>query len=269
MTRHATLQHPFSLSGIGIHRGEMAHLTFHPAPIGTGIVFQVESAVIPAIVPFSKAQARATLLDYNGVQILTPEHVLSACFGCGLSDVIIHVDGPEIPILDGSALIFCDHIRATGLRYFETLRPTKQIQVPKIVCDGTATVVALPDSDLKFSMIIEYPDHFIGTQSITFNWSQNTYHTDIAPARTYGFKAEIDALLARGLGLGGSLDNALVIGDQEYLSPLRFPDELVRHKLLDLIGDLSLCGHFLQGHFVGIRSGHSLNRCMAEYLYSI
>jgi UDP-3-O-[3-hydroxymyristoyl] N-acetylglucosamine deacetylase len=114
-------------------------------------------------------------------------------------------------------------------------------------------------------MIIEY-DNFIGTQSVTWDYCHASFIQDVAPARTYGFKSEIDQLIAAGLGKGGTLDNAVVLGDTHFLSPLRFPDELVRHKLLDLIGDLSLTGTFLQGHFIGIRSGHSLNRLMAAAL---
>lgn len=266
----ATLHSPITLTGVGIHSGCACQVQLSPAPIGSGIVFFTPGSdgsigEVQAHANYVVPQTRATRIEKNGYQVLTPEHLLAALFGLGVSDAIITLTSPEVPILDGSALPFTDAISATGVLKSDTPWAATTILKPIHRTEQGATVLALPDAGLRFSMIIEY-DNFIGTQSVTWEYNQPSFSQDVAPARTYGFKSEIDQLIAAGLGKGGTLDNAVVIGDSNYLSTLRFPDELVRHKLLDLIGDLSLTGSFLQGHSIGIRSGHSLNRLMAEAL---
>ncbi|NBV82710.1 UDP-3-O-[3-hydroxymyristoyl] N-acetylglucosamine deacetylase [bacterium] len=269
----ATIANPITISGIGIHSGANCEVTLTPSTIGTGICFRVPDTCgniseIPATVAYSLAQSRASLLVKETAKILTPEHLLAALFGVGVSDAIITLSSPEVPILDGSATPFVNELLQAGIVQSGQPWFTATVPVPIICNENDASVLALPDPGLRFSMIIEY-DNFIGTQSITWDYDTRSFVTDIAPARTYAFKAEIDQLLAAGLGKGGTLDNAVVIGDSEYLSKLRFDDELVRHKLLDLIGDLSLVGTHLQGHFVGIRSGHALNRQLALRLAAL
>lgn len=266
----ATLNSPITLTGVGIHSGHPCQIQLSPAPIGSGIAFFTPGSdgsmgKVPAQAKYVVPQARATLIQKNGYRILTPEHLLAALFGLGVSDATITLTSPEVPILDGSALPFTDAILGVGVIASDTPWTSTAILKPLIRSENGASVLALPDSGLRFSMIVEY-DNFIGTQSVTWDYDHASFIQDVAPARTYGFKSEIDQLIAAGLGKGGTLDNAVVIGDSDYLSTLRFPDELVRHKLLDLIGDLSLTGTFLQGHFIGIRSGHSLNRLMAEVI---
>ncbi|NDC83108.1 UDP-3-O-[3-hydroxymyristoyl] N-acetylglucosamine deacetylase [bacterium] len=266
MRRRGTLDQPITFSGVGIHSGQNCTLTISPAEVYTGIVFRrrMNSADydIPASVYFSRHQNRATRLESNDAKVMTPEHLLAALFGTGITDAIIGLDSDEVPILDGSSAQYCDSIIAAGHTPFDVVYSQTVVKTPQIVSRGDSSVLALPCDDLAFSMILTY-DNFIGTQSVTWTFDTTSFTTEIAPARTYAFQSEIDQLLAAGLGKGGSLENAIVIGDTEFITPLRFPDELARHKLLDLIGDLSLVGTDLKGHFVGIRSGHSLNREMA------
>ncbi len=257
-----TLKSTGVLSGIGIHSGEFNTLTLTPAPSGTGIVFEYQGIKIPAIADHSLPPKRATILEYAGVRIMTPEHLLSACFGYGVTDIIIKVSQPEIPILDGSAKPFCDLFDAIGLVLLTEPLPRITVTTPITLSKGNASITALPGSSTRFSIMIEY-DQFIGVQWASYDLASGNYATMIAPARTYGFKSEIDALLASGLAKGGAIDNAVIIGDTGYVNPLRFPDELARHKLLDLMGDLALTGAHLQGHFIGLRSGHALNRDLA------
>lgn len=265
----ARLSRPAKFSGIGIHSGKTCNVTVAPPAFGSGIFFKLQGSgktvSILASAQNAVSQARATRLESNGVAILTPEHLLAALFGLGISDAEIIVDAPEIPIMDGSARPFAEGFQSVGIEQSTIPWETISVKSPLQISDGDKLVVALPDSGLKFSTIIEY-DNFIGCQSVTWTYNPDTFATEIAPARTYGFKHEIDQLLAAGLGKGGSLDNALVIDTDRYISSLRFSDELARHKLLDLIGDLSLTGAHLQGHFVGIRSGHTLNGKMAAAL---
>lgn len=264
--KRSTLGQSIHLSGIGIHSGAACNITIYPAEFGAGITFITmahgKEIKVPALASYTKNQARATLLEHDGAMIMTPEHLLAALFGLGISDATLSISAPEIPILDGSATPFVDAIMSVGRHISDLDWAPITIEKPLSFSEGSATVIAVPDPELRFSMIIEY-DNFIGTQAITWTYNTNTFSSEIAPARTYGFQAEIEALIAAGLAKGGRIDNAVVIGDTAYLTDLRFPDELVRHKLLDLIGDISLAGSFLKGHFIGIRSGHSLNRSLA------
>jgi UDP-3-O-[3-hydroxymyristoyl] N-acetylglucosamine deacetylase len=252
-----TLKNPCQFVGVGIHSGKETTLRCFPAPADFGIVFNKTTKVSPENL---RSTPRATLLG----DIFTPEHFLSACFGLGITNLECELDGSEIPILDGSALEFVLGFENAGIHDVET-RHAASLQIGKpIVIDNC--LIALPSDRLIFSYVLDYPDSFIGQQTYTYIFDPHTYKTEIAPARTFGFEKEVKALLERGLAQGGSIDNAVVIGEKNYLNKLRFPDELVRHKILDMIGDLSVLGRYPQCHFVGIKSGHAQNMKMVRLL---
>ena len=258
-----TLRGPCSFSGVGIHSGQKATLTCRPAPPDTGLVFvrrDQQSRQVP-VIPSSLVEGnRATLLQANGVSIATPEHLLSACSGLGIHNLFIDIDCEEVPILDGSALSFVSQFIKIGIEEQEVDISPFVIQEPIVLQSETATLVGLPYAHTQFTYHLSYPDHFIGSQTCSFLLGEDDYAQAIAPARTYGFLAEVEALRQQGLAKGGSLDNAVVIGEDDYLTPLRFDNELARHKLLDMIGDLACLGRPIQGHIVGIGSGHGLNK---------
>ena len=253
-----TVAAPCLFEGIGIHSGKVTRVRLLPAQSG-GIRFRRmdlggrDLVVGPDGVRVSE---RFTLLEQDGVDVHTPEHLMAALANFGISHVVIELDGAELPILDGSALPFIEGIEAVGLADADPVEALV-IREPIVVQDGEKWVMGLPAKTSQFSYVLSYPQSFIGTQMVQTGFEE--FAEEISPARTYGFEAEVKALLARGLALGGSLDNAVVIGETGYLSELRFPDELARHKLLDLVGDLWILGRPIIGHVIGFKSGHALN----------
>jgi UDP-3-O-[3-hydroxymyristoyl] N-acetylglucosamine deacetylase len=265
---HKTLLDSVSLSGVGIHSGIKIQLTVSPGKPETGVRFfrSIENTwhSVPCDAHYAISAARATLLEKEGIRIRTPEHVLSALVGLGITCADITLSDEEVPILDGSAKSFTDAFLSVG---FETLSP---IDLPTITTPITvqglngSTATVLPDTERRFTFLLHFDNPNIGYQYYSFVWTPDGYLNDIAPARTFGFYHEVQALQARGLALGGSLENAVVIGDDGYKNALRFPDELVRHKILDLIGDMALVGTPFTGHVIGVASGHALHAQLAQ-----
>ncbi len=262
MNYQRTIATVCQFSGTGIHTGAPVVVVCHPAPAGTGIVFNKRVFVTPKNLSHT---SRATLLESDGIRVRTPEHFLSACFGLGISNLKVEVNAEEMPILDGSARPFVMGLQQAGI---VDQAPAKEFLVrePVVVRDGEQTLLALPDDHLQFTYVLNYPHSFVGQQILTFRFSGKNYCDEIAPARTFGFEKEVQELLSRGLAKGGSLDNAVIVGDRGYLTPLRFADELVRHKIVDMIGDLSVLGSALKGHFIGIQTGHSQNMMLVKKL---
>ncbi len=257
-----TILSPVTVSGIGIHSGQSVTLTMHPAPPNTGIVFKrvdLDGAIVHARPDTLVAAQRATMLREHNVTIRTPEHLLSACAGLHITNLIVALSAEEIPIMDGSAQPFVVALQSGGITAQADERKIQNIATPLWFQDGDAQIIITPANTPKWTYALDLAHTWIGTQIVSVANDSSDYSTQIAPARTYGFMHEVQALLDRGLALGGSLDNALVIGDDAYLSPPRFPDELARHKLLDLIGDLSILGVQLNAHIIGIKSGHALH----------
>ena len=260
------LRHPVSLHGVGIHSGIEIQLTISPGTPETGIRFfrHGHDSPIPCDATYAISAARATLLEKDGLRIRTPEHLLSALYGLGITCADIMMSDEEVPILDGSAKTFTDAFLKAGLDNLPAIdlpAITTPISVPG-PHGSTATV--LPDTVRRFTYLLQFPNSFVGYQYYSFVWTPEGYITDVAPARTFGFRHEVEALKARGLALGGSLDNAVVIDETAYLNTLRFPDELVRHKVLDLIGDMALVGMPFTGHVIGVASGHALHATLAK-----
>lgn len=266
--KRSTLKNQITLSGVGIHSGKNNQIRLCPTT-KSGIRFiceYAEGAIVPVTVSSLSHTNRATILKCGSAFVQTPEHLLSACVGMGLTDVDIVMSEPEICILDGSALPFAEAIAQTGLELSsEEIEPFYIRGVSRV---GTTDVYieALPSDHFEIEFILEYSDSFIKTQTASYLFSHDTYITDIAPARTYGFEHEVKALLAQGLAKGGSFDNALIIGEEDYACPLRFPNELARHKILDVIGDLSVLGPDIRGRFVCRKSGHHLNMELVKQL---
>jgi UDP-3-O-[3-hydroxymyristoyl] N-acetylglucosamine deacetylase len=261
----ATLRDSLRFEGVGLHTGADCRVEVRPAQPNDGLCFLLGQTRIPATVEYVVDTARATVLGRDGVSVSTTEHLLSALFAMGVTNAEIAVEGPEIPIRDGSASEFVAGILACGLREQPALRKTLDLAEPLIVRDGERLVAAFPATSFTVRFLADFPEP-IGTQYFCDEVEPERYRERIAAARTFGYLHEVEALLARGLARGGSLENALVFTDDGPLQPLRWPNEAVRHKVLDLIGDLALLGAWPQCEVIAIKSGHELHRSIASAL---
>lgn len=264
MRPQTTLRTSVSIEGVGLHSGHPVRATLRPAPPDHGIVFvraDHPDTDIPAALESAANYDHATTLSLRGVSIGTVEHVLSAAAGEGLDNCRIEIEGPEVPILDGSALPFVRLLHAAGFeRQGASVRPLT-LQRSVEVTRGDRSIRFTPDgAGLTVTYEIDFPHPIVGRQSLTVTVGPEEYASAIAPARTFGFLREIEIMRARGLARGGNLHNAVVLDEEGIISgPLRFRDEFVRHKVLDLIGDLSLLGAPLKGHVHARKAGHALH----------
>ncbi len=268
-----TIAAPISCSGVGLHSGQPVTMTLLPAPADTGVVFVRKhagtSVRLGATIRNLVATELCTAISSQGAQIKTIEHLLAALAGLGVDNAIVEVDAGEIPVLDGSSGPFVRLIRAAGLVTQKRAQPFLKITQPIEVTDGVRRVVIEPSSTPKVTYTISYNHPMIGQQAFDFEYSSSGFEREIADARTFGFLREVEALWARGLGKGGSLDNTVVLSENGVMNQdgLRFQDEFVRHKILDLIGDLALMGMPFIGHVKADRSGHALHtKLVAEIL---
>jgi len=271
MNQH-TIQTSQTLSGIGIHSGLTTTLTFKPAAENTGIIFirtDKNNAKIPVHPSYLKKANRATIFEKNNITIQTPEHLLAACAGLNIHNLIIECNNSEIPILDGSSTPFVNCLlKASPVAQKAPIKPIVITQTIQTTIGHTAIIVS-PADTTTFTYFMSYPKSFIGTQTKTIQLTKRTFINDIAPARTYGFYEEIKPLLEKNLIKGGSLENAIIIKNSEYMNPLRFDDELIRHKILDLIGDCWILGRPIQGHITAILSGHETTRHFVQKIESL
>ncbi len=256
-------------TGIGLHSGNPVDLVLRPASAGTGILFvrsDLERDVwFPARAEWVVDTLLATTLGSADVRLSTVEHLIAALRGMGVDNCTVEVSGPELPIMDGSAAPFVYLIQQAGLRPQRRMRRRLVVHRPIEVRDGNRWARVLPSRSFKVSMTIDYPHPAIGRQSLQASSMPPAYFArEIAPARTFGFLRDVQALQSRGLARGGSLQNAIVVDDARVLNRegLRFSDEFVRHKVLDLIGDLALLGLPLQAHVKAMRGGHSLHQAL-------
>lgn len=268
MVYRATLRRAVTCSGVGLHSGRTVHLALKPAPAGHGVRFlRTDVGVeIPARVEYLARLDYATTLRRAGASIDTVEHVLSALRGLGIDDALIELDGPEVPVLDGSAAPFVEHILAAGLRLHDVPRVYLRVLEPVSVDCGAKSIVLHPADDFRITYTIAFEHPLLRHQSTSLRITPAAYVEQVAPARTFGFLSEVEALHRAGLARGGSLDNAVVFADDMLLTPLRFEDECVRHKVLDAIGDLSLLGYPLMGHLEVVKGGHALHAALARRL---
>ncbi len=268
-----TVQRRISISGIGLFTGQDVDLTFCPAPPGTGIVFRridlPLSLDIPAALQAVTPSPRCTKLTTEHASVQMVEHVLSAVFALGIDNVLIEVAGPEIPCGDGSSLLFVRALEQAGIALQSSRKKVLKVQTPVYWSDGDVHLVALPSDEFRISFTLHYPQSkLIGSQFYSFVVNEAQYKQEIAPCRTFSLYEEIAPFIAKGLLKGGGLDNALVIKEDRVMNPegARFSDEMVRHKVLDLIGDLALIGSPIVGHIIALRSGHASHVAFAKQL---
>ena len=264
-----TLAGPVSCTGIGLHTGRPVTLVLRPASAGTGILFVrtdlERPARFPARAEWITRTTLATTLGRGDAGLSTVEHLLAALRGMGVDNCTVEVSGPEVPIMDGSAAPFVYLLREAGLRAQRRMRRRLVIRRPLEVRDGNRWVRVVPSRTFKLSVWIDYAHPAIGRDGLeSVRPTPRWFASEVAPARTFGFLRDVQKLQNAGLALGGSLQNAIVLDDRRVLNRegLRFPDEFVRHKMLDLMGDLALLAVPLQGHVKVMRGGHSLHQAL-------
>lgn len=260
MQKH-TLKQEISLSGIGIHSGKNAKIKLKPSDSGEVIFIRTDLDNLRFFIdPAKVVTNNSSVLTSGNKKIQTIEHLLAALYMSGIDSLTIELDAGEVPVMDGSALPFVKAIRAAGIKYLDKERRAIRIEKPFMVKDGKGSISVKPYSDLKISYSIYYDHPLIGEQKYSIKSAEKIFAQEIAPARTFGFLKDVPALKAKNLALGGSLENALVLDSQGLINtPLRFPDEFVRHKILDLIGDIALLGSPIFAHFIAKRAGHKLH----------
>jgi len=262
--KEKTIQNEVSCSGIGLHSGEKIQLRLIPAPEGSGILFSrtdLGGTLIPANATHVVSTHLSTTIGVEGATVQTIEHLMAAIAAFGIDNLIIELDGPEVPILDGSAAPFAELLSEAG--HVEQKKGRKIIQLiePVTIAEKGKRVTVYPSSTFEISYQIRFDHPLISSQSYDYQHRCETFIAEIAPARTFGFLKDVQMLQSMGLARGGSLENAIVIGESRVLNEegLRFSDEFVRHKILDLIGDLSLLGMPLLGRVEAVCSGHMLH----------
>lgn len=260
MPYQKTIKNEISLSGIGIHTGKKINLKLIPAQRDTGIVFfrKDKELSVKAKLPFVVDTSFATTIGIDGVRIRTVEHLLAALYAFGITNLIIEIDGAEVPVLDGSAMDFVMAILAAGLAKQGKTLPLIKITKPVFYEESHSKIMAKPYKGFRISYKIFYEHPLIGEQYFSLDINEQTFVREIAPARTFGFLKDVHYLFKNGLAKGGSLQNTVVLDESGVVgNSLRFRDEFVRHKILDAIGDLSLIGYPVEGHFIFERGGHT------------
>jgi len=267
-----TLEHPIRCSGIGLHSGRKVELILRPAPEDTGIVFRRKtlkgSIELPARAEHVVDTRMCTTLGTGKVRIATVEHLLSAMAGLGIDNAVIDVDGPEVPIMDGSSAPFVFLIQCAGIR--EQKRPKKVMRILKRVSveEGNKMCAIYPAAGFRVSYLLDYEHPLLRSRRVQVDFCKQAYTREVSRARTFGFLHEIEALQKAGLALGGSLENAIVMDAFRVINEggFRYEDECARHKILDTLGDLALAGYPMIGAFEGVRTGHEMNHRLVKAL---
>ncbi len=271
MSRQTTIGESFSAAGVGLHSATPVSVSVKPAPAYTGYVFRrtdLNDFEIPASPQFVTHVSYATTLMKSGVMIATVEHLLSALMGCGVDNAIVEVDSLEVPILDGSSKEWVGLIERAGVIELEAPRAYLRVLKPVEVSEKNRIMSIEPAGEFRITCEIDFSHPMIGHQQREISFRPGSYAREIAPARTFGFVEEIEMLRQNGLARGGSLENAIALTRDGILNPepLRFDDEFVRHKILDIIGDLAMCGMPILGHVRASRSGHGLHTMLISTL---
>jgi UDP-3-O-[3-hydroxymyristoyl] N-acetylglucosamine deacetylase len=263
MHAQRTLRRSISCAGIGLHSGNKVTLSLKPAPPDSGIRFRrgdLGGLEVPALVTHVGGITLATRLARDAVRVDTVEHLLSALVSLGIDNVVIELNSAEVPIMDGSAAPFVYLIHEAGVKRLPVPRRYLKVLRPIALSHGDKRIALYPSDHFKVTYSIAFDHPLLRHQSRTVRMTEESFVDDIAPARTFGFLKEVEMMRQRGLALGGSLENAVVIGDTAVLNNgLRFDDEFVRHKILDVIGDMALVGYPIIGHLVAHRGGHGLH----------
>jgi UDP-3-O-[3-hydroxymyristoyl] N-acetylglucosamine deacetylase len=263
MDLQRTLRRQISCAGIGLHSGNKVQLSLKPAASNSGIRFRrtdLGSHEIPATVQHLAGIQLATGLARNEVSVETVEHLMAALVSMSVDNVLVELNSPEVPIMDGSASPFIYLINEAGIKTLQAPRKYLKIIRPIAISRGDKRIALYPSDHFKVTYSISYDHPLLRHQSRTLRITEDSFVDDIAPARTFTFLKDVEMLRQNGLALGGSLENAIVLGETGVLNnALRFEDEFVRHKILDAIGDLALVGHPVVGHLVAHRAGHALH----------
>lgn len=266
MTQYqTTIRKRVAFEGVGLHSGAPCRVEVCPAPTGYGLKFLSSGIVIPALAEYVVETARATVVGKDGVTISTVEHLLAALFGVGVVNAELKVDGPEIPVTDGSAKVFADAVVGAGITPQNEVRPAFVPSAPFFARDGDRLLIVLPASSFRVKFIADFAAP-IGTQFYDGEIKPEVFLQEIAGARTFGYLHEVEALLKRGLAKGGTLENALVFAPEGPMQPLRWHNEPVRHKVLDLLGDFAMLGAWPQCEILAVKSGHKLHCIAAQEL---
>lgn len=268
-----TIKTKTSIAGIGLFTGLKVKMNLLPAKEDHGIIFKridlEGEPILPAKLQFVEETDRTTFVGIGNKRIQTVEHILSTLAAYKIDNLLIEVDGPEIPIFDGSSKKFAELIEEIGIEKQNKAAKILSLTEPVSFTHNYINLVALPSDEYKITFVLHHPDNkFLGTQYFTYIVDEKTYKTEISPSRTYSIYEEIKPLLDNNLIKGGTLDNAVVIQDNKVVNSegMRFSNEMVRHKILDLIGDLSLIGNRICAHIISIRSGHFTNIKFAKKL---
>jgi len=274
MLKQRTIKAAIKTTGVGLHTGARVELVIRPAPADTGIVFNRSDLSEPIALPAQAANVGDTrmssTLKFGGTSISTVEHLMSALAGVGIDNVFVDVAGPEIPIMDGSAGPFVFLLQSAGIVEQAASKRYIRVLAAVEVKDGDKWARFEPFAGFKLDFTIDFPHPVFGSENrqVVVDFAENSYAKEVARARTFGFMQDVDAMRAAGLGLGGSLQNAIVLDEFKVLNSegLRYDNEFVRHKVLDAIGDIYLLGHALIGQYTAYKSGHGLNNLLARTL---
>ncbi|MGJ8692456.1 MAG: UDP-3-O-acyl-N-acetylglucosamine deacetylase [Thalassotalea sp.] len=276
MIKQCTIKDSVTALGVGLHKGEKVRLTLRPAPANTGIIFRrVDLDPVVDIPATPEAVGETTLctclVNEQGVQVSTVEHLLAAVSSLGIDNLIVEIDSPEIPIMDGSALPFVYLLQSVGIVESNTAKRFIKITKPIRIEEGDKWAELLPYEGFRVNFAIEFNHPVISNtgQSISMELSSCSFIKEISRARTFGFMKDIEFLRSHNLALGGSLENAIVLDDYRMLNSndLRYDDEFVKHKILDAIGDLYMCGHSILGELNAFKSGHALNNLLLREVF--
>lgn len=267
-----TIGKDVTYKGLGLHSGMPVTMTMHPAAPGAGIIFKRSDLPggpeVPAQSRYITNTLRATTLEKGEAKVFTVEHVLSALYALQIDNCVIEMDSPEPPVGDGSAKTFCDMVQEAGIETQDEMIPILTLDTSAAVYEDNKFITALPYDGLRITFTSINPHPLLGTQMRDVVIDHDSYMKEIAPARTIGFTWELEAMRKMGLGKGGTLENAVVYSETECLSQLRFPDEIVRHKILDILGDISLVGP-LHAHIIAVLGSHKLNAELSEKLQAL
>ncbi|MDY6268260.1 MAG: UDP-3-O-acyl-N-acetylglucosamine deacetylase [Selenomonadaceae bacterium] len=269
MQQQTTLAQVATYTGVGLHSGREVHMELRPVAADTGIVFVRTDLPgdprVHATADHVTSTLRATTIEQDGVKFFTIEHLMSALHALRIDNCEVRLDSEEPPVADGASLVFFELIEQVGIRELDA--PRKEIVIDRVyrIDDdkNERFVMVVPYDGFRVSFTSVNPHPLIGIQYENFDVTPEIYHKEIAPARTIAYEKEIEQLRAMGLGLGGSIENVIVYNDEGWINPLHFTDELVRHKIVDVIGDLRLAG-LIRGHVIAAASGHALNTALAK-----
>lgn len=270
-----TINKKVSCNGVGLHSGREVKMSLLPAPANSGIVFRrVDIAdnneILASYKNVVSTNLGTTIANENGVKVATIEHLMAAIWGCEIDNLIVELDAQEIPIMDGSSASFIFLVECAGIHKQEELRKIIEILKKVEVIDGDKSLTIEPAKEFSVNLKIDFNHSQLGQQDFDFHSSNTSFKNDISRARTFAFERDIEKMHQLGLALGGSLQNAVVIGENGIINKdgLRYQDEFVRHKMLDFIGDIFLAGGYILGNFNGVKAGHGINNKLLHQLFS-